>query len=76
MFSWDDTSVNGFMIDPFWAKSIPAGKAAYGSINFSDSKFEENGIKDVKEIEFRLRVSNDENFSAKDHVNETFTYKP
>jgi len=76
MFSWDDTSVNGFMIDPLWARSVPAGKAAYSTINFSDSKLEENGIKEVSEIEFELRVHNEEDYSAKDHVNEVFTYKP
>ena len=75
MFSWDDVSVNGFMVDPFWASSVPAGSKKLSSIYFSSSKFEENGIKDVDEIAFELRVYDSENWMADDFVKDTFTYR-
>ena len=76
MFSWDDVSVNGYMVDPFWATSVPAGCKKITTISFSSSKFEENGIEKVEEIEFELRVYDNDNWMAKDFVKDTFTYKP
>ena len=76
MFSWDDVSVNGFMIDPFWANSIPAGSKKLSKIGFDESKFADNGIKDVEEIEFELKVYDDDNWSTPDFVKDTFTYRP
>ena len=76
MFSWDDVSVNGFMIDPFWASSVTKGNKELSTISFSDSDFEENGIKDVEEIEFCLRIHDYEKWDAKDLVNDIFKYQP
>ena len=76
MFSWDDVSVNGYMIDPFWATSVSAGNKKITTISFSSSKFTDNGIDKVEEIEFELRVYDDENWMAKDFVKDVFTYKP
>ena len=73
MFSWDDVSVNGFMADPFWANSVAAGKCEYVGISFSDSEFEENGIEEVSDIEFTLRLSNDDTWS--DIFSEVFIYQ-
>ncbi len=76
MFSWDNVSVNGFMCDPFWARSISAGKKEFVEISFSQSSFEENGITDVSEIEFSLRVSNDDDWTADDILESVFTFTP
>ncbi|MBQ6236193.1 MAG: lipocalin family protein [Clostridia bacterium] len=76
MFSWDDVSVNGFMIDPFWASSIPAGSKKLSQISFDESKFADNGIKDVGEIEFELRVYDNDDWGADDFVRDIFTYRP
>lgn len=76
MFSWDDVSVNGYMIDPFWASSISAGNKKIATINFSSSDFEENDIEAVNEIEFELRVYNYDDWSASDFVKDTFSYQP
>jgi hypothetical protein len=56
MFSVGDASLNGFMIDPFFAKSILPGKCAYGTLDWSSSQLEENDITDVEEIEFKLKA--------------------
>jgi hypothetical protein len=56
MFSVDDASLNGFMIDPFFAKSVLPGKCAYGTLYWSSSQLEENNITDVEEIEFKMKA--------------------
>jgi hypothetical protein len=76
MFSWDNVSVNGFMIDPFWATTVQSGKRSHATISFSKSAFEENGIVNVDEIEFKLRVYNADDWLAANFVEEIFTFMP
>ena len=76
MCSWDDVSVNGYMIDPYWAKTLASGKRAYVDISFSKSGFEENKITAVEEIEYTLRVYDSNNWMADDLVHEVYRYKP
>lgn len=57
MISWDEVSVNGFMVNPFWALSVAAGKQAYTEIIFFRSDFQEQDIEVVQDIEFTLQVS-------------------
>ncbi|MGN0686870.1 MAG: hypothetical protein ACI4KA_02040 [Oscillospiraceae bacterium] len=76
MFSVDDASVNGFMADPFFAKSVSAGKCAFSSLTWSDSDFEENGITEVETIEFKLRAHDNDDWFADDFANETITLNP
>ena len=75
-FNMDEVSVNGFMIDPFFSETIPAGKKALSSISFSNSDLEENDLKeeDLEEMEFKLRVYDDEDWMKPDYVADTFTY--
>lgn len=76
MFSVDEASINGYMADPFWAKSVAPGKCAFTSMSWSDTTLEENGITSVEEIEFLLRVYDDENWTGSDVINEVFTINP
>jgi hypothetical protein len=76
MFSWDNVSVNGFMIDPFWSNSVQPGKRSYSDISFLSSRFEENSISVVEEIEFELRIYNSDDWTAPKIVEEKFTYAP
>lgn len=76
MFAADDVSVNGFMADPFWARSLSGGKVCFTSMSWSDSTLEENGIENVEEIEMTLRAYDTNDWSAKDVLNETVTLKP
>ncbi len=76
MFSVDEASVNGYMADPFWATSVNANKMGFGSMSWGTSSLEEIGISDsseISEIEFKLRAYNDDDYSANDIVNDTFT---
>ena len=76
MVTVDDASVNGFMIDPFYATSIIPGKCVFDSVSWSNSGLEENEIDVVEEIEFKLRVYDYNNFLADDFVNQIVTLNP
>lgn len=76
MLAADEASVNGFMLDPFYATSVDAGKCAFSDISWFESDFEENGIADVENIEFTLRVYNEEDWSDEDFANELITLTP
>lgn len=57
IFSLDDSSVNGYVIDPYWAKSVLPNSMTYSSITWSQRELEENLIFSVEEIEFTLKAS-------------------
>ena len=54
MYTWDNVSVNGFMVDPFWAAGVGAGKQLYSQISFFGSDLEQQGIEAVAKIDFTL----------------------
>lgn len=76
MFSVDDASVNGFMADPFYAKSVGANKCAFSSMSWSDSTLEKNGITSVKTIEFKISADDADDWFDDDFFNETVTLHP
>ncbi|MBR4743213.1 MAG: hypothetical protein IK082_03350 [Oscillospiraceae bacterium] len=76
MFSWDDVSVNGFMVDPFWASEVAPGMRSYAQISFMGSEFDDNGITDVEEIEFLLRISDADDWMADNLYESVHTYTP
>ena len=76
MFSVDEASVNGYMADPFFAKSVSAGKCAFSSMSWSDTDLEENGITVIEEIEFNIRAYDEDNWLDDDLANKTVTLTP
>ena len=64
IFSWDAVSVNGFMCDPFWAVSLPAGLKTNEDISFFQEDFDLNGITEVTDITFTLGVSDAESWET------------
>lgn len=76
MFTWEDVSVNGYMIDPFWAEIVTAGKRSYEEIHFLNSYFEENDISSVEEVEFTLHIYDSDNWTSNAVFYDTLTYKP
>ena len=75
IFSAENTSVNGFMCDPFWAEIVTAGNAAYSTILWDTAALSENGITKVEEISLPLRVYSDKDV-ANPYVEETFELTP
>ena len=76
LFTWNNTSVNGFMHDPFWAEEVAPGKKANSTINFDTYQLESYGVESVDEIEFTLHVYDSDDFMAHPYVNEVFTIYP
>ena len=73
---WEDVSVNGFMVNPYWSVSIGQGKQAYSEIIFFRSDLEKQDIEVVQNIEFRLQASDNADWSADYLFDEVFTFKP
>lgn len=76
MYTLDAVSVNGFMCDPFWATTVTAGMKSNEEISFSSDDFELNGIADVTDISFTLKVYDDNDWTADNLVDDTFTIYP
>lgn len=76
MFSWDNVSVNGYMIDPFWASEVAAGKKENTSISFNEDEFLENEIQTVEDVSFNLNIYNENPETwevTQEHLNDIFT---
>lgn len=76
MFTLDNTSVNGFMCDPYWAESVAPGMKSNTTVSWFETDFEENGIETVEEIIFTLRVYDNNDWAAADILKEEFTVNP
>ena len=76
MFTVDDVSVNGFMCDPFWAETVAAGKKSNTTISWLKSNFEENGIQEVEDITFTLRIYDSNDILADSLLEKSCTIKP
>ena len=75
MFTVENVSVNGFMVDPLWADTVDAGKKANETISFLQSDFEKNGIETVEEITLTLRIYDNNDWMADDIFKDTVTIK-
>lgn len=76
MFSVDEVSVNGVMVDPFWANEVEAGKKSNSEISWASTALEEVGVDKVTAVEFVLKISDSEDIFADPIVKETFTVYP
>ena len=76
MFSAENVSVNGFMIDPFFATEVGPQEKAFSSMNWSTSDLEENDIETVENIEMTMRAYNSSDFTAGDYFSDTVSITP
>jgi hypothetical protein len=76
MFTWNDVGVDGFSIDPFWAKTVASGKKATSTINFSTKSLMKYGITALDEVEFKLRAYDADDIFAGDVYSEKHTIYP
>jgi hypothetical protein len=75
MFALDNVSINGFMCDPLWAKSVAAGMKSNTEISWFENDLEKNNITNVEEVTFTLRIYDANNPLGKDVFKDTFTTK-
>ncbi len=75
-FGLDDVTVNGFVIDPYWAVNLAPGMKAYSEISFSESHLSDNGITKVEEIEYTVSVEDADDWMADPLFEATQVYKP
>lgn len=76
MFSANDVSVNGFMVDPFYGEVVFAGNCAFTSMSWFEENLEENNITDIEEIEFTFRAFDYDDWNSDDFANESVTLNP
>ena len=76
MYNVDEASINGFMADPFFATTVPAGKCSFASMSWSVDTLAENNITNIQTIELLLSISDSDDWLADDIVNETITLNP
>lgn len=70
----DNASVNGIMVDPFWAIDIPSGKKAYSEVSWYKQDLQDNEIDTIEYIDMPFVVSNYDTYSIL--FEQTLTYKP
>ena len=66
MFFIDDASVNSYMIDPYWAKSLLPHSSAFSSVTWRNKDLLDNLIFEVENIEFTLSAEDYNDWWASD----------
>lgn len=64
MFGINDVSVNGYMMDPYWATSVAAGKKARETIYWFEESCIENGVEDIHRVECVFHVSDEDTWAT------------
>lgn len=75
-FSVRDTSLNGFMADPFYATEVRAGKCEFSNIFWLYTVLKNNEITTVEEIEFEFVAYDWDSMSDDYFADEIITLKP
>ena len=76
MIATQDSSVNGYMVDPFFAKEIWKGTKSFAASGFSKSQLQENGIETVEDIEFTLVAYDSNDWMSGNIMEEKMVIKP
>ena len=63
MVSADGVSVNGLMMDPFWATVVSGQRKFLSTMSWFSTDLDDNNVTDITEIELTLNAS-DANFMA------------
>lgn len=78
LFTWEDASINGYMIDVMFSEKLLPGTKANSTGYIYEGGLTENGIKEIESITFKLLVMPEDGQDSYDieaaFVNETFTY--
>ena len=76
MFSFEKTSVNGVMCDPFWAEVVNSGKKGNCEITWMRDALQKRQIEEVTQVDFTLNVYNDDDYTEAPLMHDPFTVYP
>ena len=74
MTNWENVTVNGEAVDPFWTALVAPGKSAYAQVQFNMGDLESVGIQEVEQIDFDLLAYRYDDWTELVHI--TATYLP
>ena len=77
MFGVDNVYVNGYDIDPYFANSVLPGASKFETMSWDEEEFDANGIdgvEGIEDVEFNVRVYDNEDWSLDNFVDEVVTY--
>ena len=72
--SWEDVTVNGKEVDPYFSVTIPAGERTVSEMMFGVNDLQDNGIETVEEIGYTLKAMDDDTWD--ELYSEVHTYQP
>lgn len=78
LLSANDVYVNNCACEPYFAKTLRAGKSAFAKMTWAKSEFEEFdlNINDVNKIEFKLKINDYNDPTSTAFVNENISLRP
>ena len=74
MTNWENVTVNGEAVDPFWTVLVAPGKGAYAQVVFNQSDLKSVGVETVEQIDFDLLAYRYDDWSELVYI--TATYLP
>lgn len=76
MFTFDDSRVNGYVVDPYWATIVDPGEVTEEIVLFYRSDLLASGVTSVDEVILPFTVYNSDDWSLDDYVDETYVLYP
>lgn len=76
MFTIEDVSVNGYMMDPFFATAVHPGFSKFADTSWYEDELSDHGIDKITEIEFTMIARDANDWDAEDILNEKVIYNP
>ena len=74
MFAAENASINGYMIEPYWAVSVIPKTVGFSTMSWYSDELEENDISEVEEIEFELNAYDYDSYDS--YAEETVVINP
>ena len=63
-FTTNYTTLNGYVIEPYWGETVAAGHKSNTEMTFYADEIEENGITNISELAFKLVVRDDNSYDT------------
>ena len=70
---FENTTVNGKLIDPYVYEVVNKGKNSIALVDWTDTEFKDNGIDGFKDLKFTIVVANNDDVSGKNYSADEIT---